>query len=106
MLHCNHCIQSGTIGPCCMESTAFKHAAWNPLHSVGFHFFTLHGIQCIQTRSMGSTAFNRDPLGHAAWHPLCSIGIHVTPLHGIHCVQSGCILPCFMESTAFNDAAW
>ena len=55
---------------------------------------------------MESTAFNRDPLGHAAWNPLHSIGIHLTPLHGIHCVQSGCILPCCMESTAFNDTAW
>ena len=55
---------------------------------------------------MESTAFNRDPLGHAAWNPLHSIGIHLTPLHGMHCVQLGCILPCCMESTAFNDTAW
>ncbi|MDD0225488.1 hypothetical protein PSY76_23280, partial [Shigella flexneri] len=29
-----HCIQLGFIGPHCMEYTAFKHAAWNPLHSI------------------------------------------------------------------------
>ena len=55
---------------------------------------------------MEPTAFNRDPLGHAAWNPLHSIGIHLTPLHGMHCVQLGFILPCCMESTAFNDTAW
>ena len=68
MLHCNHCIQSGTIGPCCMESTAFNrdalgHAAkkstafnrdalglalWTPVHTVGIHCTTMHGILCIQ----------------------------------------------------------
>ncbi|WP_309048997.1 hypothetical protein, partial [Escherichia coli] len=64
------CIQSGCFGPCCMESTAFNHAAWNPLHSIGMHFTTLHGIHCIQSRCMESTAFNRDALGHAAKNPL------------------------------------
>ncbi|MDD0451811.1 hypothetical protein PSZ91_23205, partial [Shigella sonnei] len=109
-----HCIQSGFIGPRCMESTAFNHAAWNPLHSIGFHFFTLHGIHCIQTRCMESTAFNRDqsdkisrdPLGHAAWNALPSIGMLWAMLHKIHCIQSGCIGPRSMESTAFNQAGW
>ena len=30
-----------------MESTAFNHAAYNPLLTIGFNFFTLHGIHCI-----------------------------------------------------------
>ena len=118
-----------------MESTAFNQAGWNPLHLIGMHFTTLHGIYCIQSRCMEFTAFNWDPLHHDAWNPLRSIKIHCTTLHGIHCilsrsigprcmestafnrdpfitlhgihwVQSGCILPCCMESTAFSDAAW
>ena len=94
-----------------MEYTAFNHAAWNSLHSIGIHCATMHGIHCVQFKSiaphcMESTAFSRDPLGHAAWNPLHSIGIHLTPLHGMHCVQLGCIKPCCMESTAFNDTAW
>src|SRR5512147_2857148 len=94
-----------------MEYTAFNHAAWNSLHSIGIHCATMHGINCVQFKSiaphcMESTAFSRDLLGHAASNPLHSIGIHLTPLHGMHCVQLGCILPCCMESTAFNDTAW
>ena len=114
MLHGIHCIQSGSIGPSCMQSIAFTQdafhtAAWNPVHSVTLHGFLLnavdsiginytklHGIHFIQSRSIGPrcmeyTAFNRDPFNPAAWNPL-------------H--QSGCILPCCMESTAFNDTAW
>src|SRR5512135_2310181 len=83
-----------------MESTAFNQAGWNPLHLIGMHFTTLHGIYCIQPHCMEFTAFSRDPLGHAASNPLRSIGIPLTPLHGMHCVQLGCILPCCMESTA------
>src|SRR5512135_2044752 len=94
-----------------MEYTAFNHAAWNSLHSIGIHCTTMHGIHFVQSKSiaphcMESTAFSRDPLGHAASNPLHSIGIHLATLHGIHWVQSGCILPCCMESTAFSDAAW
>ena len=33
-----------------MESTAFNQAGWNPLHLIGMHFTTLHGIYCIQSR--------------------------------------------------------
>ena len=115
MLHVIHCIQSGCILPGCMESTAFNHAAWNPLHSIGMHFTRLHGIHCIQSRCMESTAFN-----HAAWNPLYSIRMHFNKLHGIHsvitlhglrCIQSGSITPQCMESSAFNrdafyKAAW
>ena len=84
-----------------MAYTAFKHAAWNPLHSIGIHCATMHGIHCNQSEStaphcMESTAFNRDPLGHAAWNPLHSIGIHLTPLHGIQCINWD----------AFYHAAW
>src|SRR5512145_667600 len=37
-LHGLHCIQSRSIVPQCMESSAFNDAAWNPLHSIGMHF--------------------------------------------------------------------
>src|SRR5512134_2554825 len=54
---CNSVHQSRPIGPCCMESTAFnqdplRHAAWKPLHSIGIHWATLHGIHCIQSGSI------------------------------------------------------
>ena len=110
MLHVIHCIQSGCFGPCCIKSTAFNHAARNPLHSIGMHFTRLHGIHCIKSRCMESTAFN-----HAAWNPLYSIRMHFNKLHGIHsvitlhglrCIQSGSITPQCMESSAFNHAAW
>ena len=84
-----------------MAYTAFKHAAWNPLHSIEVYWATLHGIHCNQSESTPthcteSIAFNRDPLGHAAWNPLHSIGFHLTPLHGIHCINRD----------AFYHAAW
>src|SRR5512134_1459845 len=82
-----------------MESTAFNQAGWNPLHLIGMHFTTLHGIYCIQSRCMEFTAFNQDPLGHDAWSPLRSIKIHCTTLHGIHCILSRSIGPRCMEST-------
>src|SRR5512134_3606471 len=88
-----------------MESTAFNHAAWNPLHSIGIHFTRLHGVHCIQSECMESTAFKRDALGHAAYNPLHSIGMHWASLHGLHCIQSGSIAPKCMESTAFNHGA-
>ena len=100
MLHVIHCIQSGCILPGCMESTAFNHAAWNPLNSIGMHFtrlpwihafIPLHGLYCIQ----------QDPLRDNAWNTL-----HSMTLPAIHCIQSGCILPGCMESTAFNPTAW
>ena len=129
MLHVIHCIQSGCFGPCCIKSTAFNHAARNPLHSIGMHFTRLHGIHCIQSgcilpgclesmhssHCMDSTAYNRDPLRHNAWNPLHSIRMHFNKLHGIHsvitlhglrCIQSGSITPQCMESSAFNHAAW
>ena len=65
-LHGIHCIQSGCFGPCCIKSTAFNHAAWNPLYSIGMHFTTLQGLHFIQSQCMESTAFHRDALGHAA----------------------------------------
>ena len=48
-LHRIHCIQS-----CFMEFTAFNwdplvHTAWTPLHSLGIHFTTLHGIHSIES---------------------------------------------------------
>ena len=85
-----------------MESTAFNQAGWNPLHLIGMHFTTLHGIYCIQSRCMEFTAFNWDPLRHDAWNPLRSIKIHCTTLHGIHCMLSRSIGPRCIESTAFN----
>ena len=61
-LHGLRCIQSGSITPQCMESSAFNrdafyqaawnpcihHTAWTPLHTIGIHCATLHGILCIQ----------------------------------------------------------
>ena len=100
----------GSFGPCCIKSTAFNHAARDPLHSIGMHFTRLHGIHRIQSRCMESTAFN-----HAAWNPLHSIRMHFTrlpgihafiTLHGLHCIQSGSIAPHCMEYSAFNDAPW
>ena len=85
MLHVIHCIQSGCILPGCMESTAFNHAAWNPMHAIGMHFTRLHGIHCIQS--------------------CCGNPLHSIILHGIHCIQSGFIGPRCLESTAFNHAA-
>src|SRR5512137_1489697 len=80
-----------------MESTAFNHASLQPVHSIGYHRATLHGIHCIQSCFIATTAFNREPLGHAAWNPL-----HSNTLHGIHCIPSGCFGPCWIMSTAFN----
>ena len=61
-LHGLRCIQSGSITPQCMESSAFNrdafyqaawnpcihHTAWTPLHTIGIHCATMHGILCIQ----------------------------------------------------------
>src|SRR5512135_1937560 len=100
MLHCNHCIQSGTIGPCCMESTAFKHAAWNPLHSIGMLWAMLDNIHCIQSgffgpRCLESTAFN-----HAAWNPLHSIMLHnlMRPPFQKSKKEVGCLFLCGQHS--------
>ena len=108
-----------------MESTAFNHAAWNPLHSIGIHWATLHGIHCIHSgsisqRCMEYTALNLDAwnpllnwyqLHNSAGNPLHSIGIHCRMLHGFHCMQPGYIAPRCMQSTAFtldafHTAAW
>ena len=96
MLHGIYLIQLGSIGPCCIKSTAFNHAAWNLLHSI-----MLQIIHCIPSGSftpccMESTAFHRHPLHHTAWNPRHSI-----MLHGIHCIQS-----CFISTTAFNREHW
>ena len=110
MLHKIHCIQSGCIGPCCIKCTAFNHAAWNPLHSIGMHFTRLHELHFIHSKCMESTAFYGYALAilhkihciqFAAWNPLHSIMLHCN-----HCIQSGTIGPCCMESTAFKHAAW
>ena len=70
-LHGFHCIQSGSITPRLMQSTAFTMdafhtAAWNPVHSI-----TLHGIHCIQSVSITPSCIN----------PLHSIEIQCTTLH-------------------------
>ena len=101
-LHGLHCIQSGSIAPQCMGSSAFIDAAWNPLHSIGMLWAMLHIIQCIQLgciwpRSIDSTAYNKDQLQHNAWNPL-----HSMMLHWIQCTQSRCFGPCCIKSTAFN----
>ena len=76
------------------------------MHSIGFHYFTLHGIHYIKSGCMESTAFNQDALYHVAW-----ITLHSITMHGIHCIPSGCFGPCCIKSTAFNRdalglAAW
>ena len=100
---------------CSIKSTAFNHASWNPLHSIGIRWATLHGIHGIHSVSiaaccMDSTAsnlntlphaacnplhsmtmhgidcINRDAFNHAAWNPLHSLGIHLAMLHVMHCV--------------------
>ena len=109
MLHVIHCIQSGCILPGCMESTAFNHAAWNPLYSIRMHFnklhgihsvITLHGLRCIQSGSITPQCMESSAFNHAAWNPLHSIGMQFTTLNGVHCIQS-----CCMESPAFNRDA-
>ena len=105
---CNSVHQSRPIGPCCMESTAFnqdplRHAAWKPLHSIGIHWATLHGIHCIQSGSivpscMQSTAFTPDAFHTAAW-----TAVHSITLHGIHCIQSVSITPSCMEATSIIE---
>ena len=104
-----------------MESSAFNqdplgHAAWKPLHSIGIHWATLHGIHCIHSgsisqRCMESTALNLDAwnpllnwyqLHNSAGNPLHSIGICCSMLHGFHCMQPGYIAPRCMQSTAFT----
>ena len=99
-----------------MEYTAFNHAAWNPLHSIGMlwamlqknplhsigmHWASLHGLQCIQSGSIAPQCMESSAFNDAAWNPLHSI-----TLHGVHCIQYGCILPGCMEYTAFNHNAW
>ena len=110
MLHKIHCIQSGCIGPRCMDSTAYKR---NPLHQNVWnilHSMTLHGIHCIQSGCFGpcckkstafnhvagihfiqsccikSTTFNRVPFLHAAW-----ITLHSIMLQWIPCIMAQCI---------------
>ena len=88
-----------------MESTAFNHAAWNPLPSIGMLLAMLHIIHCIQSGCIGPhcvnrTEYNRDPLCQNA----CSL-LHSMTLHGIHCILSGCFWPCCIKYTAFNHAA-
>ena len=106
MLHIIHCIQSGCLGPHCMDSTAYnrdplRHNAWNPLHSM-----TLHGIHCIQSGCFGPCCIKSTAFNHAAWNPL-----HSTMLNKIPCIKYSSISSCCMESTAFNrvpflHAAW
>ena len=107
-----------------MESTAFNHAAWNPLHSIGMHFTRLHGLHCIQSQCMVSTAsmtlhgihclqsgcfwpwcIKSTAFNLAAWYPMHSIGMFSDMLQKIHCSKSGCFWPSFKKSTAFNHAA-
>src|SRR5512145_1272898 len=75
------------ILPRCMEYTAFNHAAWNSLHSIGIHCATMHGIHCVQFKSIAPCCMESTAFYDTAWNPL-------------H--PSGCILPCCMESTAVN----
>ena len=99
-----------------MESTAFNHAALNPLHSIGINFSKLHGIHCIQSGYFAPCCMESTAFHHAAWDPLHSIVFHCAELHGIHWIQShcmestafnwGCIVTRCMESPSFNHAVW
>src|SRR5512145_3138439 len=94
-----------------MESTAFNHATWNPVHSIRIHWAMLHGRHCIQSRYNAPLCIESTALKHAAWNPLNSIVFHWATLHGIHGIQSGTIGPRCMEPTAFHwdplhHAAW
>ena len=108
------------MGPFFIKSTACNHASWNPLHSIGIHWATLHGIHFIQSGSIGpicmqSTAFTPDAFHTAVWNT-----VHSITLHGIHCIQSvsitqSCINPphpnqkqctTLHESTALKHASW
>ena len=106
MLHILHCIQSGCIGPHCVNRTEYNrdplcHNAWSLLHCMTLHgihciqsgclgpcckistaFIHAAGIQCIQSCCIKYTSYNRVPLLHSAWNTLNSI-----TLHGIQCIQ-------------------
>ncbi|MFW1924304.1 hypothetical protein, partial [Acinetobacter geminorum] len=60
--------------PHCRETTAFnrhplRHAAWNPLHSIGIHWASLHGIHCVQSRSIGPHCMESTAFSDAEWNP-------------------------------------
>ena len=107
-----------------MESTAFNQAGWNPLHLIGMHFTTLHGIHCIQLgsiaqRCMESTAFHECgpmdldwmqwipcsvfecSLCHAAWR-------NETLLNAVDFMQHDWMqwIPCSMIECSGCYAAW
>src|SRR5512136_2813505 len=81
-LHGIHCIQSGSISPRCMESSAFNDAAWNPLHSKGMVWAMLRKILCIQSGCIGPLCMDSTALHLAAWTP-----VHYISVHGILCIQ-------------------
>ena len=98
-----------------MESTAFNHASLQPVHSIGYHRATLHGIHCIQSCFIATTAFTgtigpccmeSTAFKHAAWNPLHSIGMDFTTLHGLHCIQSPCMQSTAFTPDALHTAAW
>ena len=82
-LHAIHCIHSGCISHCSMESSALNHTAWNPLHSIGISYTKLHRIHFIPSRYIAPLCIESTAFNHAAWNPLHSIG-----LHGPHCIGS------------------
>ena len=118
--HAIHCIHSGCISHCCMESSAFHPTARTPMPSIGINYTKLHGIHFIQSRYIAPLCIEYTAFNHASWNPLHCIGFHCSTLHGIDCIQSCCIIngipsgstwPHCMESTAlirdpFPHAAW
>ena len=123
-----------------MESTEFNlvplgHTAWDPLHSIRYHWATLHGthsiplgsiapccmeytpfktdtfakihgIHYIHSRCISHHCLKSSAFNRAALNPLHSIGIYCPTPHAIHCIHSGCISHCCMESSAFNHTVW
>ncbi|MFW2079336.1 hypothetical protein ACG94X_16865, partial [Acinetobacter sp. ULE_I010] len=69
-----------------MESNAFNRdalgrAAENPLHSIGMHWASLHGLHCIQLVSIALQCMESSAFNDAAWNPLHSIGMLWAMLH-------------------------
>ena len=88
----NPCIQSISITPRCMESTSFNrdtmhHSALNPLHSIGMHLVSLHGLHRIKSGSIAQQCMEYSAFNDAALNPLHSIGMLWAILHKLHCIQ-------------------
>jgi len=64
-----------------MDSSAFNHPAWNPLHSIGINYTKLHGIHFIQSRYIAPLCMEYTAINIAAWNPLHSFAMISAMLH-------------------------